>query len=188
MLCFVCVSSRLNALRLEEKEKKEKEMVQQIIEAAEQYKAEFYSKRSITIENNKKTNREKEKVISLSVTCVLSIQDLCLNFVMNSQNLFDWQLFLESQKKFYAEADKNSWKAIAELIPREVPVLEKKGKKKQASVTVIQGPKPGKPTDLSRMRQVITRLKHNPPSHMKPKVPTPSEVDPWVKPCSLCLC
>ena len=188
MLCFVCVSSRLYALRLEEKEKKEKEMVQQIIEAAEQYKAEFYSKRSITIENNKKTNREKEKVISLSVTCVLSIQDLCLNFVMNSQNLFDWQLFLESQKKFYAEADKNSWKAIAELIPREVPVLEKKGKKKQASVTVIQGPKPGKPTDLSRMRQVITRLKHNPPSHMKPKVPTPSEVDPWVKRCSLCLC
>ncbi|KAJ0245588.1 Clathrin light chain 3 [Hirschfeldia incana] len=139
---------RLNALRLEEKEKKEKEMVQQIIEAAEQYKAEFYSKRSITIENNKKSNREKEK------------------------------LYLESQEKFYAEADKNSWKAIAELIPREVPVLEKKGKKKQASVTVIQGPKPGKPTDLARMRQVITRLKHSPPSHMKPKVPTPSEVDP----------
>ncbi|CAF2268773.1 hypothetical protein BRARA_D00626 [Brassica rapa] len=139
---------RLNALRLEEKEKKEKEMVQEIIEAAEQYKAEFYSKRSITIENNRKTNREKEK------------------------------LFLESQEKFYAEADKNSWKAIAELIPREVPVLEKKGKKKQASVTVIQGPKPGKPTDLSRMRQVITRLKHNPPSHMKPKVPTASESGP----------
>ncbi|KAJ4904565.1 Clathrin light chain 3 [Raphanus sativus] len=138
---------RLNALRLEEKEKKEKEMVQQIIETADQYKAEFYSKRSITIENNKKSNREKEK------------------------------LYLESQEKFYAEADKNSWKAIAELIPREVPVLEKKGKKKQASVTVIQGPKPGKPTDLSRMRQVITRLKHSPPSHMKPKVPTPSEVD-----------
>ena len=85
---------------------------------------------------------------------------------------------MESQEKFYAEADKNSWKAIAELIPREVPVLEKKGKKKQASVTVIQGPKPGKPTDLSRMRQVITRLKHNPPSHMKPKVPTASESGP----------
>ncbi|CAH8308754.1 unnamed protein product [Eruca vesicaria subsp. sativa] len=142
---------RLNALRLEEKEKKEKEMVQQIIETAEQYKAEFNSKRSITIESNKKSNREKEK------------------------------LYLESQEKFYAEADKNSWKAIAELIPREVPVLEKKGKKKKeaSSVTVIQGPKPGKPTDLSRMRQVITRLKHNPPSHMKPKVPPPtSEVEP----------
>jgi len=40
-------------------------MVQQILEAAEQYKAEFYSKRNVTIENNKKLNREKEKVICL---------------------------------------------------------------------------------------------------------------------------
>lgn len=60
----VCVL-RLNALRLEEKEKKEKEMVQQIIETAEQYKADFYSKRNVIIENNKKSNREKEKVICL---------------------------------------------------------------------------------------------------------------------------
>lgn len=48
---------------MEEKEKKEKEMVQQIIETAEKFKADFYSKRIITIENNKKSNREKEKVI-----------------------------------------------------------------------------------------------------------------------------
>ncbi|VVB05399.1 unnamed protein product [Arabis nemorensis] len=140
---------RLNALRLEEKEKKEKEMVQQIIETAEQFKADFYSKRSNTIESNKKSNREKEK------------------------------LFLENQEKFYAEADKNNWKAIAELIPREVPVIEKKGKKKkEASINVIQGPKPGKPTDLSRMRQVLTRLKHNPPSLMNRKSPSPSEANP----------
>jgi hypothetical protein len=138
---------RLNALRLEEKEKEEKEMVRQIIETAEQYKADFYSKRSITIENNKKSNREKEK------------------------------LFLENQEKFYREADKNSWKAIAELVPREVPIIEKKGKKKQVSINVIQGPKPGKATDLSRMRQVLTKLKHNPPPHMKPKLPTPSGTD-----------
>lgn len=156
-------------------------MVQQIIETADQYKAEFYSKRSITIENNKKSNREKEKVICL----MSSKSNLCFNHSKFEFRLcdefscsFDCQLYLEIQEKFYAEADKNSWKAIAELIPREVPVLEKKGKKKQASVTVMQGPKPGKPTDLSRMRQVITRLKHSPPSHMKPKVPTPSEVDP----------
>ncbi|KAL1199808.1 Clathrin light chain 3 [Cardamine amara subsp. amara] len=140
---------RLNALRLEEKEKEEKEMVQQIIEAAEQYKTEFYSKRNVIIENNKKSNREKEK------------------------------LFLENQEKFYAEADKNNWKAIAELVPREVPVIENRGKNKKASITVIQGPKPGKPTDLSRMRQVFTKLKHNPPTHMKPKLPpSPSVVDP----------
>ncbi|KAL0876117.1 hypothetical protein Bca101_025822 [Brassica carinata] len=86
------LDSSRNVLK-EEKEKKEKEMVQQ------QNKADFYSKRSITIDNSKKSNRKKEK------------------------------LFLESQEIFYAEADKNSWKAIAELIPGEVHVLEKKGKK-----------------------------------------------------------
>ena len=66
--------------------------------------------------------------------------------------------------------DKNYWKAIAELIPREVPASEKKkGKKeeKKQSTVVIQGPKPGKPTDVSRMRQILLKLKHCPPPHMK---------------------
>lgn len=89
-------------------------------------------------------------------------------------------MFLENQEKFYAEADKNNWKAIAELIPREVPVIENRGKNKKAAITVIQGPKPGKPTDLSRMRQVLTKLKHSPPTHMKPKLPSPSGADPNV--------
>ncbi|XP_010553244.1 PREDICTED: clathrin light chain 3 [Tarenaya hassleriana] len=138
---------RLNAIRLEEKEKKEKEMVRQIKEEAEQYKAEFYKKLSVTIENNKEANREKEK------------------------------LFLANQEKFHAEADKNYWKAIAELVPREVPTIEKRGKKdekKKPGITVIQGPKPGKPTELSRMRQVLAKLKYNPPPHMKPPA-SPSE-------------
>lgn len=53
---------RENAIRLEEKEKKEKEMLNQIIEEAEDYKIEFYRKRMVTVENNKAGNREKEKV------------------------------------------------------------------------------------------------------------------------------
>lgn len=76
------------------------------------------------------------------------------------------QLFLEGREKFHAEADKNYWKAISELIPKEVPVIEKKGKKereKNPTVAVIQGPKPGKPADLSRMRQILVKLKHEPP-------------------------
>ncbi|XP_059463655.1 clathrin light chain 3-like [Corylus avellana] len=138
---------RLNAIRLEEKEKQEKEMLKEIIEEAEEYKIEFYRKRKVTIENDKAANREKEK------------------------------LFLANREKFHAEAEKNYWKAIGELIPHEVPTMEKKGKKgkeKKPAIVVIQGPKPGKPTDLSRMRQILLKLKHNPPPHMKPKPPPPS--------------
>lgn len=53
---------RQNAIRLEEKEKKEKEMLLEIIEEAELYKVEFYKKRTLGIEKNKASNREKEKV------------------------------------------------------------------------------------------------------------------------------
>ena len=88
------------------------------------------------------------------------------------------QLFLERQEKFHAEVNKNYWKAIAELIPSEVPTIEKRGKKekeKQPFIVVIQGPKPGRPTDLSRMRHILVKLKHDPPTHMKPAPPPPSE-------------
>lgn len=139
---------RQNAIRLEEKEKREKEQLREIIEEANEYKVEFYSKLKLRSENNKAANREKEK------------------------------LFLASREKFHTEASKAYWKAIAELIPNEVATIEKRGKKDQAkkpSVVVIQGPKPGKPTDLSRMRQILVRLKHSPPPHMKLPPPLPSE-------------
>ncbi|MED6154964.1 hypothetical protein PIB30_001106 [Stylosanthes scabra] len=134
---------RQNAIYLEEKEKKEKEMRNQIIKEAEDYKQAFYEKTKKNCETTKANNREKEK------------------------------LFLANQEKFHKEADKHYWKAIAEIIPREVPNIDKRrGKKeaenKQPTVHVIQGPKPGKPTDLSRMRQMILKLKQNPPSHMMP--------------------
>lgn len=91
------------------------------------------------------------------------------------------QLYLASQEKFHKEVDKHYWKAIGELIPYEVPNIEKKrGRKEQEkkpSITVIQGPKPGKPTDLSRMRQILVKLKHNPPPHMMPPPPAPAKDD-----------
>ncbi|XP_027161498.1 clathrin light chain 2 [Coffea eugenioides] len=135
---------RQNAIRLEENEKREKQLLSQIIDEADVYKLEFYKKRQITCESNKSTNRDREKV------------------------------FLASQEKFHAEADKNYWKSIAELIPNEVPTIEKKGKKdqeKKPSLIVIQGPKPGKPTDLARLRQILLKLKHNTPSHLKHSPP-----------------
>ncbi|CAN1844343.1 Clathrin light chain 1 [Linum perenne] len=136
---------RQNAIHLEEKENREKEMRNQIINEAEEYKRRFYEKRNQNCDTNKAHNREREK------------------------------LYYANQEKFHKEADKNCWKAIAEIIPREVAKIEsrrsskKDSDSKQASVIVVQGPKPGKPTDMVRMRQIIFKLKQNPPAHMMPK-------------------
>ncbi|XP_057808119.1 clathrin light chain 2-like [Salvia miltiorrhiza] len=135
---------RQNAIRLEEKERKEKETLKAIIEEADEYKAEFYRKWKIKRENSKALSREREKK------------------------------FLEGREKFHAEADKSFWKAIAELIPREVPLMENK-EKKPPTIVVIQGPKAGRPTDLSRMRHLLVKLKHEPPVHMIKRPPQQPE-------------
>lgn len=56
------MNGRLNAIRLEEKEKMEKELLEEIIDDADQYKIEFYRRRKLALDNNKALNRDKEKV------------------------------------------------------------------------------------------------------------------------------
>ena len=56
------MNGRLNAIRLEEKEKMEKELLQNIIDEADEYKIDFYRRQKIALDNRKASNRDKEKV------------------------------------------------------------------------------------------------------------------------------
>lgn len=62
---------RQNSARLEEKERKEKEMLKVIIDEADEYKAEFYKKWKVRCENSRAVSREKEKVCGLKTYAVL---------------------------------------------------------------------------------------------------------------------
>jgi len=67
MFCLEFAVSRENAILLEEKEKREKEVLSQIIDEADEFKVDFYRRRKVTCEQNIVTNRENEKVKSVHI-------------------------------------------------------------------------------------------------------------------------
>ena len=73
-LCYY--HDRQNALRLEEKERIEKELLNQILDEADEYKINFHSKRKITCDSNIASGSEK-----------VSMKFTLFNFVINSMIL-----------------------------------------------------------------------------------------------------
>ncbi|XP_024380279.1 clathrin light chain 1 [Physcomitrium patens] len=145
---------RENMQRLQEKERVEKEKLQQIMDDADEYKEKHKAKRESNREAKMKENREKEMV------------------------------YHADQEHFHKTADKQYWKAVTELVPKELPAsLEPKSrqmkekKEKKSTFVALPGPKPGRATDLGRFRQVLLKLKHNPPAHMIPPPPPPAKAE-----------
>lgn len=64
------MACRENAIRLEENEKREKELRNKIIEEAIDFKNAFYEKRKLQIDAKRDTNREKEKVEVMELVIV----------------------------------------------------------------------------------------------------------------------
>lgn len=61
-----CHVSSQNAIRLQEKERQEREDLARIIKEADDYKDAQFDKRKSAIENGMKNNRDREKVIVLA--------------------------------------------------------------------------------------------------------------------------
>ena len=105
---------------------------------------------------------------------------MLFGFLMVAFYLWVVQVYLADQENFHKNADKAYWKAVADMVPKELPAsLEPKShqmkekKEKKSTFVALPGPKPGKPTDMGRMRQVLLKLKHTPPAHMIPPPPPP---------------
>ncbi|GBG59529.1 hypothetical protein CBR_g38553 [Chara braunii] len=140
---------RKRAAELEEKAEQERERKVDIIEAAGSLRSNMAAQREKAMEAARQNNREKESVFLSGL-----------------------------EASMYTNPGGNYWATVAGMIdfdskPEEkVPTktatksgADKAADKKKsggAASVVVNKPKPGKATDLTRMRQLLLKLKHNP--------------------------
>eukprot|EP00270_Netrium_digitus_P014581 TRINITY_DN497_c0_g1_i1.p1 TRINITY_DN497_c0_g1~~TRINITY_DN497_c0_g1_i1.p1 ORF type:complete len:229 (-),score=39.14 TRINITY_DN497_c0_g1_i1:331-975(-) len=130
---------RKRAIELEEKARVSREKHALILESSKGELDSFYAKRQHQVAQGKVNNREKEKI------------------------------YLENLESLNAKAGGNYWEAVTAFVNFETQVKKEKVKAKGEPVrtsTLLNDAKPGKHTDLTRMRQVLLKLKHNPPAHL----------------------
>ncbi|GFY84546.1 clathrin light chain protein [Actinidia rufa] len=75
----------LNTIRLEEKEKREKEMLREIIEEADEYKVEFYRRRKLACENNKASNRKGRSMKKEHAVLCKEVKGITANSFLGSK-------------------------------------------------------------------------------------------------------
>jgi len=118
-----------NAILLEEKEKREKEMRLKIIEEAEEYKVAFYEKRKVNVESSKVQNREREKV---SYTCMKtsSLADVFFPVLIENEiclsSSYSWLI----KRNFTKRQTKLIGKQLQSSFLVKFPTLKRKGAKR----------------------------------------------------------
>eukprot|EP00850_Spirogloea_muscicola_P021321 SM000244S08556 [mRNA] locus=s244:48691:54270:- [translate_table: standard] len=131
------------AAELEEKERQSRMEHDRILESAEEMRRTAYERQQKSKEQNQINNREKEKV-----------------FLANLEALNT------------PKSGANYWETVTAMVNFDASVPKKDEKRKSAGATrssqTATDLKPGKQTDLARMRQVLLKLKHTAPPGSAP--------------------
>lgn len=131
---------RKKAIELEEKARVSREKHEQIIAQAKEEQEAFYKKRAAQVEQAKINNREKEEA------------------------------YVASLENMNPKEGGNYWEAVVNHINFEATTVKKDAKSKAKAdgpvrtSTLLATQKPGKQTDLARMRQILVKLKKTPPA------------------------
>ncbi|GJP42344.1 hypothetical protein CLOM_g1918 [Closterium sp. NIES-68] len=136
---------RKKAIELEEKARVSREKHQQVLDDAKAELEAFYKKREMQVTQAKTNNRDKEKA------------------------------YVDNLLSLNSKQGGNYWESVCAFTNFDVSIKKEKAKKKDEPTrmsTQLNDAKAGKHTDLARMRQVLLKLKHNPPPAFAPAAGT----------------